>query len=363
MKSFNQSQENGTHLTLCCQVSSTVFANFSIQWHHTDSMHPLPSKESDIKNTIIVVPTNQTVMTSIWRSEGISLVWSKLTIHIEEKNTGLYWCSVKSNDNGTFIPSTVLNISSVEDIQLQTCNCDDGPIVDTSLFSKLHCTYGNVSEMEPQSSECQQTDQDKTLMPPSTNTVTVEDLKTTTPSEIDTDNGTAPSEIGTDNGSTIEEGTAESLTVLPTKLSSSTTQETTVTVEITTNSEKEHDDTTQVTYAPDTEGPATAETPRRDQLNKIMLNFIVGKLSHLPSPSLQNLLCIKVLLYCFIFIHSYSYSCCIISDPLIVSHNWNLSQKAVKDERKASEATGSACHYNKRTSRCVQHDNKDQAGV
>lgn len=356
MKSFNQSQENGTHLTLCCQVS-TVFANFSIQWHYTDSMH-LPSKESDIKDTIFVVPTsNQTVMTSMWRNESkISLVWSKLTIHIEEKDTGLYWCSVKSNDSGTFIPSTVLNISLVEDIQLQTCNCDDGPIVDSSLFSKLRCTYGNVSKMEPQSNECQQADH-KT--PPSTNTVTVEDLMTTAPSEIDTDNGTAPSEIGTENGNTTGEGTAESLTVLPTKLSSSTTQEMTVTVEITTDSEKERDDTTQATYAPDTEGPATAETPRRDQLNKIMLNFIVGKLSHLPSPSLQNLLCIKVLLYCFIFIHSYSYSCCIISDPLIVSHNWNLSQKAVKDERKASEATGSACHYDKRTSRCVQHDNKD----
>ena len=273
MKSFNHSLENGTHLTLCCQISSEeiTLANVSIEWHHKLE-YPLPSRDKDIQDTVLDVQTEQIVMA---RNESkISLVWSKLTKHIQkEEETGFYWCSMKLR-NGTFIQSTVLNISSVEDIQLQTCNCNDGPIVNSTLFSKFRCTYGNVSEMEPQSNECQQVNQDE--MPPSTSTATVEDLNTTTPSEIDTVNGTAPSEIGTENGSTTGEETAESLTT--------GTQETIVTVEITTDSEKEHDDTTQATYAPDTQGPTTAETPRRDQLNKIMLNFIVGKLSHLPSP-------------------------------------------------------------------------------
>jgi hypothetical protein len=208
VKSFNQSLENGTHLTLCCQVSSeeTTFANFSIQWHYS-SIYPLPSnKESDIKDTIIL-QANQTI---IWKIDiKKSLVWSKLTTHIqEEKDTGFYWCSV---NNGTFIPSTVLNISSLEDVQLQTCNCDDKPILDHSLdsilFSKFPCAYGNISEMEPQSDECKKADQDK--LSPSTNTV--EDLMTTAAYEIDTDNGTTQSETNTDNGSTTGEGTAESL--------------------------------------------------------------------------------------------------------------------------------------------------------
>ena len=283
IKSFNQSQENGTHLTFCCQVSSE-FANFSINWHHNSEesmLYSLSSKVEDIEETIIS-STNQTQITTPRRKiKGKrTIVWSKLTRHIQdEKDTGYYWCSVKFYDNGimSFVPSSVVNISSVEDIQLQICKCDNGPIVNGSLFSKFRCASGNVSEMETQSNECQPSDQDE--MPPSTSTATVEDLNTTTPSEMDTVNGTAPSAIGTDNGSTTGEGTAESLTDLPTS-----TQETIVIVEITTDSEKEHDDTTQATYAPDTEGPTTAEIPRRDQLDKIMLNFIVGKLSHLPSP-------------------------------------------------------------------------------
>ena len=287
VKSFNQSQENGTDLTFCCQVSSeeTEFAkyNFSIEWHHIDHnsesmLYSISSKckVEDIEKTIIS-STNQTQITPGWNTtENRTLEWSKLTIHIQQtKDTGYYWCSVKFNDNRTmpFVPSTVLNISSVEDVQLQICKYDNGPIIvnsSESLFSKFRCASDNV---ETQSNECQPSDQDE--IPPSTSTATVEDLNTTTPSEIGT---TAPSEIGTENGSTTGEETAEILTDLL------TTQETIITVEITTDSEKEHDDTTQATYAPDTEGPTTAETPRRDQLNKIMLNFIVGKLSHLPSP-------------------------------------------------------------------------------
>ena len=299
VKSFNQSQENGTHLTFCCQVSSeeTEFAkyNFSIEWHHIDhnsesmlySILSSNLKVEDTENTIIS-SINQTQITPEWNiTESRTLEWSKLTIHIQrKKDTGYYWCSVKFNDNGTmFVPSTVLNISSVEDIQLQTCKYDNGPIIvngSESLFSKFRCASGNV---ETQSNECQPSDQDE--MPPSTSTATVEDLNTTTPSETDTVNGTAPS---TDNGSTTGEETAETLTDLP------TTQETIVTMEITTDSEKEHDDTTQATYAPDTEGPITAEIPRRDQLDKIMLNFIVGKLSHLLSPLPINFL--------YLYVHS-----------------------------------------------------------
>ena len=279
IKSFNQSQENCTHVTFCCQVSSE-FANFSINWHHNleeSMLYSLSSKVKDIEETII---SNQTQIITPRRKikEKRTIAWSKLTRHIQdEKDTGYYWCTVKFNDNDTFVPSSVVNISLVEDIQLQICKCDNGPIVNGSLFSKFRCASGNVSEMETQSNECQPSDLDE--MPPSTSTATVDDLNTTTPSEIDTVNGTAPSEIGTENGSTTGEETAESLTDLPTS-----TQETIITVEITTDSEKEHDDTTQATYAPDTQGPITAEIPRRDQLDKIMLNFIVGKLSHLPPP-------------------------------------------------------------------------------
>jgi hypothetical protein len=214
--------------------------------------------------------------------------------------------------------------------------------------------------MEPQSDECTQADQHE--LSPSTNTI--EDLMTTAPSEIDTDNGTTQSEIDTDNGSTTGEGTAESLTVLPTvtELSSSTTQETTM--EITTK--RDYDDITQATNAPDTDsqGLTTTETLRRDQLDRIMLNFIVGKLPHLlspppPPPPKNNLSCMKILLYCLVFIHSYSYSCYIISDPATVSHDRNLSPEVIKNEKKASQATGRACHYDKHTNRCVQHDNED----
>ena len=82
--------------------------------------------------------------------------------HIQKKkDTGFYWCSVKPNDNDTYFPSTVLNISLLEDIQLQTCNCDDGRIVDSTLFSELPCASGNVIEIDPQSDNCRQPDRDE----------------------------------------------------------------------------------------------------------------------------------------------------------------------------------------------------------
>ena len=275
MKSFNQPSVNGTHLTLCCQVSSeeTAAASFSIQWHHS-SIYPLASnKTSDIKNTII----GQTAQTIIQQIENNTrLVWSKLTTHIlEEKDIGFYWCSVKSNDSDTFIPSTVLNISLLEDIQLQTCNCGDRPIIDSTLFSEFPCATGNVSEVDTQSDNCQQGGNKEASL--STNVA--KDLWTTVPPEIDID-----------NGSTTGQGT-ESLTTLPTELSSSTTQETTV--EITT--EKVYEDIIHSTNAADTEWPTTAGTSRRDQLDRIMISFTVGKLPH-PLPQ-KNLLCMNVIVF------------------------------------------------------------------
>ena len=269
VKSFNQSLENGTRLTLCCQVSSegTTVTNFSIQWHYWT--YPFPSnKSSDIENTIIA-PTNQSTMVSTWKIENNTrlVVWSKLSTHIQrKKDTGFYWCSVKPNDNDTYFPSTVLNISFLEDIQLQTCNCDDGPIVDSTLFSKLPCASGNVTEIDPQSDNCQQPDRDK--KPPSTNRA--EALMITTPPEVNKY-----------NESTTGEGTTGTLMTSPTKLPSSTTMTHTTTVEIT--NEKAYEDITQTTTnMPDTEGLTTAVTSRRDRLDKIVMSFIIGKLPHLP---------------------------------------------------------------------------------
>ena len=277
---------------------------------------------------MIINQTNQTII--LWQTvHNTRLVWSKLTTRIQNENDlGFYWCSIKPTESNSFILSTVLNVSLLEDIELQTCNCGDGPIVDSTLFSEFPCVNGTVSEVDAQSDICPQGNNKKT--PLSTNVA--KGVWTTVPAEIDID-----------IGSTTGEGT-ESWTSLPTELPSSTTQETTL--EIMTKTTAAYEDITQATNAADP----------RDQLDTIIISFTVGKLPHPPPPKkfvMNECTC------CFLFPYRYSYWCYIIPDHLTVSHNWNLSQKNIKDESKGSQATDRACYYNKHPSRGIQYDDKD----
>ena len=190
-KSFRQQQtDSGSPvLILCCQVSSALRTDFSIQWHY--SIFQLPSdKKSDIKDTIINIDqANKQYSIDVKRATlaGRTRVWSQLRVnefdHKGEEN-GYFWCSVNSSGliTETSNPSTVLNISSTDNMQLQTCSCGNGPANMSIGLSVLRCADGgiNTDVIIAQDNTCPQTSQV---------TSTMEDLWTTVSSEQESQDG------------------------------------------------------------------------------------------------------------------------------------------------------------------------------
>ena len=315
-KSFNQSiASNDTLLILCCQVSSKLNApDFVIQWHQSATIPIATNKTSANENTAIE-ETDRAEMTVNSRK----IVWSKLridTLTYKESDGGYFWCSV-NNDNNTFIPSYVLNISSIENVQLQTCGCDDGLIVvdNTQFYSR--CANSDVHIINDiQSDKCPQGEDGKL----SQSTNATEDLWTTASSQIDIN-----------NGSTIQE--VKGLTTLPTKAPNndkSTTHHTNVQI----TNEKIYEDITQATSAADTKWLTTAETSKKGQLESVMMSFTIGK-----PPSKIFVIHKCTCSYTALFpIHRYQYGC--YTDLHTESHNWSLHHETFKDEIKTSKARG-----------------------
>lgn len=319
------SPANSTRLILCCQVwSASNASGFSIQWHHSPTF-PTAVSGADINTTIFDEDQIETK-----ENATLKIVWSKLTLD-DYKGTGddgYYWCSVNVKDSNVSNPSTVAYVPFLNGTQTQTCNCGDGPaqnIISTQLLStKLRCAESAISinKSDPENDICLQDDHRKP-------TRVEEDLMTTTPPEMDK---ITTADIDETNGSTPR-GVTERLTTSPTTETSSGGRSTkhVATVETMTENAQYQETTTHITNSADTERLTTAESSRRDEIERIMLSFTMSKslFIHLP----KYLMLLHTALFSIQRCH---YCCSTISHHLSVSHYWILCQKTLQDESKAS---------------------------
>lgn len=264
---------NDTQLILCCQVSTEPkpdIPDFSIQWHYSSIFPKIINKTSDTAVDYGQIHMNNTATFSR------KTVWSKLTVDFKLGHTeGYYWCSVNIND--TFYPSGVLNISTVAEIRLQACTCGDGPVTDNTQFSKFLCANSDFKKI---SDTCPHGDTGETTQA----TSVANDLRTTIPYDIGKNNTTtthevtessttSSTEVSTNNNSTNHHTSME-ITTETSNNNKSTTHH--IDMQITT--ENSYEDITQATNVADTEGLTTAETLEKDQLDRIMMSFTIGKL-------------------------------------------------------------------------------------
>ena len=260
---MNLGPANSSRLTLCCQVSSTQNAtDFSIQWHQSSKF---PTDVSIRDSGTILVSDEHPPETKENTTNKKKIVWSKLTVD-DYKDNAYYWCSVKItfSDSDISNPSTVANITFFNDTQIQTCNCGDGPAQNVRLSSKLRCAESNatVTEASDENDVCQYDDIHK----PTAAESTVTTVTTSDSSDIDETNGST----------TTRKVTESSTTLFMAELSKSTNHETTV--ETTTEIDGYKDTTTQAASSADTEiWLTTAESSKRDEIERIMLIFTVGK--------------------------------------------------------------------------------------
>ena len=255
------STSNGSLLTLCCQVSTEQNeTDFSIDWHHSPTS-PISKTGNSENNNIVTnsdeykIETNETIINSK------KTVWTKLivTSFDQKGDNNYFWCSVNSTISNT------LNISSVDGIPLQSCNCSDGPItIDDD--SSLYCADNNTSiiTIDGQSSnECSQ----ENIETPSQPTRAIQ-----TPTMfVSADNEREK------NRSTTQEVT-KSLTTTSTEVANKDTSTThKITVEMTTVSTKRADvETTQATNEVETEWSTIAERSERAERDRIITIFIIG---------------------------------------------------------------------------------------
>jgi hypothetical protein len=133
-----------TALILKCQVLSENGSDFSIVWHHRQSVPDSSNifdHETNVTNSsfTIINTTNTTVATQ-------ASLTSQLTLHgFDDKTTGYYWCSVQVSSSSNMQiqnPSVILHIVHNTHCKANNelpCTGDISLYSNTSMASSLRC--------------------------------------------------------------------------------------------------------------------------------------------------------------------------------------------------------------------------------